>query len=162
MVPADALSRRHDHAIGLEVKEELIGLPEELFVKLVDIDLRDAVVSGQQSNESAREALAKLADPAVLPTKWHLEGSNDTRCLFYDGKMYVPDDIDLRRRIVADHHDTPVAGHPGVLATTRSVRLSYWWPGMATFMKNYVAGCATCQQFKVNTRPNEALSLPYS
>ena len=66
--------------------------------------------------------------------------------------MYIPDDVNLRRRIVVEHYDTPVAGHPGALATTRSVRLSYYWPGMAAFIRNYVAGCATCQQFKVNTR----------
>ena len=53
MIPADALSRRHDHAVRLKIKEELIGLPEELFVKVVDLDLWDAVVSRQQSDESA-------------------------------------------------------------------------------------------------------------
>jgi transposase InsO family protein len=74
--------------------------------------------------------------------------------------MYVPDDLDLRRRIVSDHHDTPVAGHPGALATTRSVRLLYWWPGMVTFIRKYVAGCATCQQFKVNTRPSKPSLYP--
>jgi hypothetical protein len=38
-------------------------------------------------------------------------------------------------------------------ATTRSVRLSYWWPRMAAFIQNYIKGCATCQQFKVQTHP---------
>src|SRR5260370_42244866 len=69
--------------------------------------------------------------------------------------MYVPDDLDLWRRIVLDHHGTPIAGHPGALAMTRSVCLSYWWPGMAAFIRNYIARYATYQQFKVNIRPTK-------
>ena len=126
MIPADALSRRHDHAQGLDDTEDQIGLPESLFVTVLDLELQDAVAMGQSADSTAREALARLNNPLTQPTKWHLEnGPNSMKCLFYDGKMYVPDDLDLRRRIVLDHHDTPVAGHPGALATTRSVRLSY-------------------------------------
>jgi hypothetical protein len=50
MVPADALSRRHDHSIGIEEKEEVIGLPEELFIRLLDLDLQDAVMTGQKTD----------------------------------------------------------------------------------------------------------------
>src|SRR5260370_13296584 len=31
---------------------------------------------------------------------------------------------------------------------------------MAAFIRNYVAGCATCQQFKVNTRPTKPSLYP--
>jgi hypothetical protein len=161
MIPADALSRRHDHAVGIEEKEDIVALPEDLFIKLLDLDLRDAVVTGQKDDSTALEALDRLQDPATQPTKWRLEeGPNTSKCLFFDGKMYVPDDLELRQKIVSDHHDIPVAGHPGALATTRSVRLSYWWPGMTAFIRNYVAGCATCQQFKVNTRPSKPSLYP--
>src|SRR5258705_4431633 len=127
------------------------------WLPYVDLDLRDAVVSGQKKDETAQQALTKLADPEIQPTKWRVEeGPNGSYCHLYDGRLYVPDDLDLRQKIVSDHHDTPVAGHPGALATTRSVRLSYWWPGLTTFIRNYVAGCAmACQQFKVNTRPSK-------
>jgi len=154
-------SRRHDHSEGIDDKEESTGLLEELFVRLLDLDLQDAVTLGQSKDSTAQDALDKLNDPEDQATQWHLEdGPNGSKCLFFNGKMYVPDDLDLRRRIVSDHHDTPVAGHPGILATTRSVRLSYWWPGLATFVKKYVAGCATCQQFKVNTRPSKPSLYP--
>jgi hypothetical protein len=48
MIPADALSRQHDHAKGIDINEEIIGLPEELFVRLLDLGLQDAVVTGQK------------------------------------------------------------------------------------------------------------------
>jgi hypothetical protein len=51
MIPADALSRRHDHAVGIEEKEDIVGLPEELFIRLLDLDLQDAVVTGQKEDQ---------------------------------------------------------------------------------------------------------------
>jgi len=30
----------------------------------------------------------------------------------------------------------------------------YWWPGMRSFIKNYVKGCGICQQFKINRNPS--------
>src|SRR6267154_5148703 len=97
MIPADALSRRHDHARGLKDDvEDVTGLPEDLFIKLVDVELRDAVAKGQESDEAAQEALKRIQDPANLATKWSMEEAPDApRCLFYNGRLYVPDDLVL-------------------------------------------------------------------
>ena len=73
--------------------------------------------------------------------------------LFYLGKCYVPEDKELRKKIVQQYHDSLPGGHPGHLKTLELVKRNYWWPGMTVFIKNYVAGCATCQQMKVNTHP---------
>ena len=29
----------------------------------------------------------------------------------------------------------------------------YWWPGMSTFLRKFILGCANCQAAKVNTHP---------
>jgi hypothetical protein len=50
-------------------------------------------------------------------------------------------------------HDHETAGHPGELETYNAIRQYYWWPGLRTFVKNYVKGCAVCQQFKINRSP---------
>src|SRR5260370_3224028 len=135
MIPADALSRRHDHATNIKDDEEIVGLPEELWIGLLDIDLRDAVVTGQRSDVTAQEALSKLQDSSNQSEKWSLEeGPSGSCCLFYNGKMYVPDDLDLRRRIVSDHDGTLVAGHPWALATPSVVHLPNLGPGSAAFI----------------------------
>ena len=36
----------------------------------------------------------------------------------------------------------------------------YWWPGMRTFVKNYVQGCGICQQFKINRNPSHPAYMP--
>ena len=57
-------------------------------------------------------------------------------------------------------HDHPTAGHPGELETYNSIRQHYWWPGLRTYVKNYVQGCGTCQQFKINRQPTKPSFLP--
>jgi hypothetical protein len=52
------------------------------------------------------------------------------------------------------YHDHEMAGHPGELKTYNGIRQNYWWPGLRTFVKNYVQGCGTCQQFKINQSPS--------
>jgi hypothetical protein len=52
------------------------------------------------------------------------------------------------------YHDHKTAGHPGELETYNRIRQNYWWPGLRTFVKNYVQGCGTCQQFKINRSPS--------
>ena len=44
MIPANALSRQHDHTIGIDEKKDVIGLSDELFIKLLDIELWDTVM----------------------------------------------------------------------------------------------------------------------
>ena len=48
----------------------------------------------------------------------------------------------------------------GTLATVRSIRSSYFWPGLQHFVQNYIAGCAICQQFKVSMKPTRPLLYP--
>jgi hypothetical protein len=64
--------------------------------------------------------------------------------ILYRGKVYVPKDQELRREIIKEHHDSRLGGHSGRYKTTELVQQNYWWPGMTTFIKNYVDGCAIC------------------
>jgi hypothetical protein len=60
----------------------------------------------------------------------------------------VPDSTEIKRDILNYLHDAPMAGHPGRDKTIQTVKRQYWWPGMNTWIENYVKGCAPCQQNK--------------
>ena len=57
-------------------------------------------------------------------------------------------------------HDHETAGHPGKAETLVSVEWHYWWPGLCTFVQNYVKGCGECQQFKINRSPSHPSYTP--
>ena len=164
MVATDALSWRADWSKGLEHdNEEVVALPDNLWIRLLDTELWDAVLEAAKTDDLAWEAMKCLSSADVSPTTWTFETpgpDSSTPLLFYNGCLYIPDSLDLRHQIVKDHHDTPVAGHPGILATCRSICASYWWPGLSSFIRNYVKGCAVCQKFKVNMRPSKPSLVP--
>ena len=57
-------------------------------------------------------------------------------------------------------HDHKTVGHPGELETYNALRQHYWWPGLCTYVKNYVCSCGPCQQFKINRSPSRPTYLP--
>jgi hypothetical protein len=65
-----------------------------------------------------------------------------------DGKIWVPNKKDLRRRILELYHDSPLTGHLGIQGTFELVAWAYTWEGMHNYVKKYMQGCATCSRAK--------------
>src|ERR1700726_963357 len=59
--------------------------------------------------KAARELHKDRGRTLVSSAEW----TETDGLLAFRGKIYVPNDHNLRRRIVAQHHDSLVAGHPG-------------------------------------------------
>ena len=73
------------------------------------------------------------------------------------GRLVIPPNEQLKREILQVLHDAPTAGHPGRDETFTQVSQTYWWPGMRTWITDYVAGCAICQQNKNITHRKRTL-----
>ena len=130
-------------------------LPDGLFINLIDTDLQQRIANCDTMDKDAMDALTTLLDHGPTAVKnnlndWTVEQFNNRNVLFFKGKNYIPLDDNLRKDIAKMFHDYLTAGHPGELETFNSIRQHYWWPGLRTFVKNYVKGCGTCQQFKIN------------
>src|SRR5271169_4111306 len=165
MIQSDALSRRPDLCNDDHEEGPTVMLPDEMFVNLIDLDLQERITSSNDMDGNAAEALKLLLEeaPGSMTTgleDWKLDNSNGRRTLFYKGKNYIPRNEELRRDIVKSFHDHETAGHPGELGTYNAVRQHYWWPGLKTFIKNYVQGCAICQQFKIDRSPSKPQYIP--
>ena len=59
------------------------------------------------------------------------------------------------RTIIKKYHGSPTARHQGIFKTLGMMKKDYWWPTMYEYAKNYIQGCAICQQNKSITHPNK-------
>jgi hypothetical protein len=95
---ADALSRLPNYNQGEDDNEDVVVLPENLFVRL----------SLMEDEEPQDE---KTLRPWVNPHNLReVDG-----VWWKEGRRVVTGDLAYRRKVVHDHHDLPAYGHPGIL-----------------------------------------------
>lgn len=69
------------------------------------------------------------ATPASVKAKFKDYELRD-KLLLYNGKIMVPDDENIKRDLVANFHDSPLAGHPGQNRMLELLSRRYYWLGM--------------------------------
>jgi hypothetical protein len=160
----DALSRWADHGSGQGDNDNLTLLAPELFrihtlagvrlegdecniLREVRRSLRDDVQE-ELVAKAARELQKDKGRGTIKSAEW----SESDGLLMFCGKIYVPNDRDLRRHIVEQHHDTHIVGHAGHFKTLELVSRNYWWPQMSCYISIYVKHCDLCNRTKVQCR----------
>jgi hypothetical protein len=68
--------------------------------------------------------------------------------LTYEGLIWIPNDDQLRLKLLHDHHDALVAGHPGRARTLELLSRNYYWPQQCQYVNRYVDHCDTCKRIK--------------
>jgi Integrase zinc binding domain len=157
----DALSHRADHGSGSQDNDNITLLDPSLFrihalsgVVLEGEErcvLRDIKRSLQTSEplepavKAARDAIKSHGCGLVRSNEW----TEHEGLLLYRGKVYVPHEYDLCRRIVAQHHDSQIAGHPGRWKMLELISRHYWWPQMSRYVGLYIKTCDPCMRTKI-------------
>src|SRR5258708_4950304 len=149
----DALSRRADHLRGAEDNADCTLLTLEVFklrvTEAVTLEGEEAtfmerIRQSDQYNDPVVKALKALDTGELHSDEWtRAEG-----VVLYRGRVYVPDDPQLRHDLVHAHHSAAVAGHPGRWKMLELVLWNYWWPGLSRYVAKFVAGCDTCNRTK--------------
>ena len=156
MIQSDALSWWPNHGIeGQLEEEEVIMLPENMFINLLDTNLQERILNKKELDIGVKNAIKMLLQEGPTSLKnnledWKIKEVDGKKMIFYKEKNYIPKDQELQQDMVKMYHDHKTAEHPGELKTYNAIQQHYWWPGLQTFVKNYIQGCGTCQQFKIN------------
>lgn len=74
-----------------------------------------------------------------------LRRDDDAGLWYFQERVAVPDDKNLRQAIIAELHDCPSAGHLGVTKTLQRVARRFYWPHMGRSVHTYVTACSKCQ-----------------
>jgi hypothetical protein len=128
------------HALaGVRLEGDEHNILQEVQHSLTD-DVQEELVV-----KAARELRKDKGRDTIKSAEW---SESDGLLMFHD-KIYVPNDRDLRRRIVKQHHNMCIAGHAGRFNTLELVSCNYWWPQMSCYIGIYVKHCDLCNQTKV-------------
>jgi len=88
--------------------------------------------------------------------------------LWYQGKIWIPNDEGIQTALIAKHHKPPPAGYGGTAKTTKLIGRRYYWPKIREDIKRFIKNYDTCQRTKVVRhapygllQPNEAPDRPW-
>ena len=75
-------------------------------------DILSKVRKTKELDESVVKAVEEMKWAPVKRLRSE-EWSEEQGLILFQGKVYVPKDVQLRCKLVRLHHNTPIAGHPG-------------------------------------------------
>jgi hypothetical protein len=78
-------------------------------------------------------------DAAKGLQEWNLENG----LILYKGLVYIPNNENLKCKVIQQYHNE-LMGYLGEWKTIELITRDFWWPGITTFVKVYIKGCATC------------------
>lgn len=138
---------------------------------LCPIDSEDEKALIKAAYETEKEWKEKWEElQAESETGEHRE---DVRYKIEDGLMYYRNNWTLpwrlcvsaestKKKLIYDHHSTPIAGHPGADRTFGKLARSFYWPKMFKDVQQFVKTCPECQLAKPANRATQGLLQPMS
>ena len=108
-----------------------------------EVEVVDRLLTANRTHDSLHTYRAKAADPDE--EHWSMING---KYVLYKGRLIVPNDGDLRTRLLDEVHSRTMTAHPSRNKTRRLVAAKYWWPRMASTVDQYVANCV-CASAKV-------------
>jgi hypothetical protein len=72
--------------------------------------------------------------------------TEDDGVLWYKGRICLPNDKDLKDKILCEAHESPYSIQLGGNKMYQDLKENYWWYGVKRDVAEYVALCDTCQR----------------
>jgi len=180
---ADALSRRPDYdttdpSVNTSTEACAACSADALSVAVrATSPLPDEIRLAYQSDDDCQSLISYFTDPEQFPiSKLHSKlRSQLHRYSLQDGLIYyaidpsdpprivVPNDHDLRTRILYEFHDSPTSGHLGREKTFLAISRDFYWSHLYKWVRKYVRTCEVCQRVKPSPStqaPLRSLGIP--
>ena len=105
--------------------------------------LMDKIREAQKTDKEIASIKEKMRKGKA---KGFREDEHDT--LWFEDRVYVPNDSEIRKLILQEAHDSPYSIHPRNTKMYLDLKDIFWWTGMKKDIAEYVAVCDVCQRVK--------------
>jgi hypothetical protein len=144
-VVADALSRR----------------PRVFSLVCLKVNLREHVLTQLQGDSWYLMVTSNLQSGRQLDPNYEGYSLQEDRLLRYQGRMYIPEDGDIRSIILKEPHRVLYCVHPGVKKMYADMRKIFFWVCMKCDVVHFVTKCLEFQQVKANHHHPTGLLKPH-
>jgi transposase InsO family protein len=80
--------------------------------------------------------------------------------LLFRGRLYVPDNDQLKAELLRLCHDGPASGHPGRSKTYELLSREYYWPGMYRYVGKWTHNCHICRRITPSRETRQGILRP--
>ena len=147
---ADALSRKaHCHCLSaIPLSESICFEMEKLNLSIVPSGtlahieltptLHDLIIAAQKKDKGMKEIKRRILaeDPRIQCFRQDSEG-----VIWFDNRIVVPKDFELRKKILDEAHTSRLSIHPGSNKIYQDLKQRFWWTRMKREIAKYVSEC---------------------
>jgi len=141
---ADALSR-------VEESEVL-----HMALSIVECDFLKEIQAAYESDGVLKDIISVLQQHP--DAKKHYSWSQDI--LRRKSKIVVPNDVEIKNKLLQWLHCSGMGGHSGRDASHQRVKSLFYWKGMVKDIQAFIRSCGTCQQCKSDNAAYPGLLQP--
>ncbi|XP_028071568.1 uncharacterized protein LOC114273929 [Camellia sinensis] len=168
---ADALSKKNVGNLACLLTDQKVLLLEfekhkikvvcfEQDSLIAAMSVQPTIIEDIQQKQMTDELLKKICDELDIKPKLRFTIANSV--LKFQKRLCIPNDADLKRKILEEAHKSEFAMHPGNTKMYQDLKLVYWRPNMKREIADFNSKCLQYQQVKVEHQKPMCLlqSLP--
>jgi transposase InsO family protein len=118
------------------------------------LDFIDELLQANRTSPTLQEYRDMAKD---ITTHWKLR---DNGLVTHQERLVVPDENNLRTRLITEAHAQVSTAHPGKTKTRKLIGDRYYWPGMTIDIDRYVRNCNDCRRSTIPRDKTPGLLKP--
>jgi hypothetical protein len=121
--------------------------PSTLKFISVEPTLQEQIIMAQMGDKGV-QVIKEMLEQKVDKYKCFCQDSKGV--LWFEDRLVVPKNPELRQKILDEAHLSKFSMHPGSNKMYHDLRSLYWWTRMKSEIAKYVSECDTCQRIKAS------------
>jgi hypothetical protein len=113
----------------------------------IENTLRDKIIMSQLHDKGIKIIKTRLSQGEAKYKCFRIDHQG---VLWFNNRIVVPKDHQLRRQILDEAHLSKFSIHPGSTKMYQDLQQHFWWTRMKREIAKYVSECDTCQRVKAS------------